>query len=105
METFIVSNWELPQFQKLSQTQPDLAARALRRLLVDDEELRWAMVVSAYRDGVINLGKAAELLGKHALTLRQEFIGLGIPVRIGPETVAEARAEVEALRSWRNSQV
>jgi predicted HTH domain antitoxin len=57
-------------------------------------------VVGAYEDRQINLGKAAELLGVTELELRQRFIELGIPLRVGPADLAEARAEVEAVRVW-----
>ena len=74
--------------------------RAIGRLLDEDADLRWAVVVSAYLEHEINLGKAAELLGMHELELRDRFIQLGIPLRIGPADVAEAQAEVDAMRSW-----
>ena len=57
-------------------------------------------IVSAYLDEEINLGKAAEMLGLHELELRERFETLGIPLRVGPENKAEARAEVNALNSW-----
>ena len=34
------------------------------------------------------------------LKLPDRFIELGIPLRIGPADLAEARAEVEAVRAW-----
>jgi hypothetical protein len=34
------------------------------------------------------------------IELRQRFIELGIPLRVGPADLAEARAEVEAVRAW-----
>lgn len=92
--------WELEQLTRLSQRRPELVSAALRRLLAEDDELRWALVVSAYLDRQINLGKAAELLDVHELELRDRFLELGIPLRIGPADMAEARAEVEAVRSW-----
>ena len=92
--------WELNRLARLSQQQPELVNRAVRRLLDEDADLRWALVVSAYLDEEINLGKAAELLGLHELELRERFITLGIPLRIGPATVAEAQAEADAIRSW-----
>jgi len=95
--------WELEQFNRLSQQHPELAARALRRLIAEDAELRWALVVSAYREGIVSLGKAAELLDMHLLELRQQFIELGIPLYIGPTDVEEARAEINAVRNWRSS--
>jgi hypothetical protein len=46
------------------------------------------------------LGKATEFLGLHELELRERFLELGIPLCLGAADVAEARAEVEAVRSW-----
>lgn len=71
----------------------------MRRLIQSDEELRWPVVVSAYQDRKINLGKAAELLELHELELRERFIALGIPLRLGAEDLAEAKAKVAALRT------
>lgn len=92
--------WEFEQLARLSRQQPDLVNRAMRRLLDEDAELRWAVVVSAYLEHEINLGRAAELLEMHELELRDRFVKLGIPLRIGPADVAEAQAEADAIRSW-----
>ena len=64
------------------------------------DEIHWSAVVGAYQDEQINLGKAAELLHMTELELRDRFIELGIPLRIGPADLAEARAQVEAMRTW-----
>ena len=93
-------SWELEQQCKLSEHRPDLVSTTLQRLLSEDNELRWALVVGAYLDRQVNLGKAAELLGTSALELRSRFLKLGIPLRMGPADLAEARAEVGAIRSW-----
>jgi predicted HTH domain antitoxin len=58
----------------------------------------WDSVVSSYLYGDISLAKAAELLGMHALELRERFMQLGIPIRLGPETIEEAKAEADAIR-------
>lgn len=92
--------WEVEQLAKLSRQHPEMVSRAIQRLFDEDAELRWAVVVSAYMDHEINLGKAAELLGMHELELRERFIHLGIPLRIGPADVAEAQAEADAIRDW-----
>ena len=75
-----------------------------KRLLEEDQYQRWSMIIDAYRDGDINLGKAAELLGLHELALRERLIELGIPVRIGASDLAEARAEADAILSWFNTE-
>jgi predicted HTH domain antitoxin len=92
--------WEIDQLLKLREQQPDLMEHAVRRLMHENEAIRWSVVVGAYRDGQINLGKAAELLDVTEVELRERFIELGIPLRVGPADLAEARAEVEAVRAW-----
>jgi predicted HTH domain antitoxin len=95
-----LQGWETDQLFKLRERQPGLIEPAIHRLVQEDEDIRWSVVVGAYRDEQINLGKAAELLGMTELELRDHFIELGIPLRIGPVDVTEARAEVEAVRAW-----
>ena len=96
----VLLGWEIDQLLKLRDRQPDLLEPAAQRLVAENEEIRWSVVVGAYQDEQINLGKAAELLGQSELELRDRFIELGIPLRIGPADLAEARAEVEAVRAW-----
>ena len=95
-----VQGWEIDQLVKLREEQPGLIEDAVHRLMHEDEAIRWSIVVGAYQDEHINLGKAAELLGLTELELRQRFIELGVPLRIGPADAAEACAEVEAVRAW-----
>jgi predicted HTH domain antitoxin len=88
------------QLLKLYRHRPELVDDAIARLLQEDQDLRWSMIIGAYRDGDINLGKAAELLGLHELALRKRLIELGIPVRIGASDLAEAQAEARAVLTW-----
>jgi len=90
----------MEQLARLSQIRPDLVIPAVQRLLADDDELRWAVIVGAYLDRQISLGRAAEQLGIHELELRERFLQLGIPLRIGPDDEAEARAEIDVMRAW-----
>jgi predicted HTH domain antitoxin len=92
--------WEVDQLLKLRERQPGLIEPALQRLVQENQDIRWSVVVGAYQDKQINLGKAAEWLGLTELELRDRFIELGIPLRIGPADLAEARAEVAAVRAW-----
>jgi predicted HTH domain antitoxin len=100
VSAFLPQTWAFEQLTRLFQHRPELVNAALHRLLAEDAELRWTAVVGAYLDCRINLGKAAELLNMHELELRDRFLGLGIPLRVGPTDLAEARAEVESARSW-----
>ena len=92
--------WEIDQFFRLLERHPGLIGQAVHRLLQENEDIRWSVVVGAYRNGQINLGKAAEFLGVPELELRDRFIDLGISLRIGSADLAEARAEAEAVRTW-----
>jgi predicted HTH domain antitoxin len=71
-----------------------------RCLVQENGDIRWSVVIGAYQDKQINLGKAAELLELTEIELRQRFTELGIPLRIGPVDLAEARAEAETVRAW-----
>jgi predicted HTH domain antitoxin len=53
----------------------------------------------AYLAMEISLGKAAELLGLHLLELQEHLHRLGVPLHLGPATLEEAWAEIEAARS------
>jgi predicted HTH domain antitoxin len=92
--------WLVAELPRLYRERPDLVYPLLHSLLNASEELRWSLVVRAYQDQEINLGKAADLLGLHELELRDRFVELGIPLRQGSADFAEARAEVEAVRAW-----
>lgn len=95
-----LQGWEIDQLFKLRERQPDLLKPVVQRLVQEDEDIRWSVVVGAYQDEQINLGKAAELLDMAEVELRDHLVELGIPLRIGPADAAEARAEVEAVRAW-----
>ena len=93
-------DWTFSQLSKLHKQQPKLVDEALQKMIESNPKLAWSLVVSAYLDEEINLGKAAEMLEMHELELRDRFVTLGIPLRIGPTDKSEAQAEVEALTSW-----
>lgn len=97
----IARNWPLEQLVKLQRSQPALVGRALQRLLDDDQDLRWSVVVGAYLDREISLARAATLLGLHPLELRERFVEKGIPLHLGPVDKADAQSEVDALRAWK----
>ena len=78
--------------------------QALEKMLERQADLRWSVIIGAYLDEEINLSKAAELLGIHRLELQERFIAQGIPLRIGPDTVEEAKAEMTAIEAWNEFQ-
>ncbi len=62
-----------------------------------DPQAAWDLIVAAYLDGHISLGRAATLLNQSRFELQARFSRLGITLRLGPLSVAEGRAEYEAL--------
>lgn len=52
--------------------------------------------LQAYLADEISLGKTAELLGLSRFELQDRFFRLGVPLRLGPATLEEARAEIAA---------
>lgn len=91
-----MASWLHRQLERLAETRPDMVEPIILRAMQEDFEFRWAMVVGAYLDGQINLGKAAELLGMHRIQLQRIFMEKGIPLRIGALSVEEAEAEAKA---------
>lgn len=95
-----VQAWTLEQLLKLRRYHPEMVDQALEKMLDRQADLRWSVIIGAYLDEEINLSKAAELLGIHRLELQERFIAQGIPLRIGPDTVEEAKAEMTAIEAW-----
>jgi adenosyl cobinamide kinase/adenosyl cobinamide phosphate guanylyltransferase len=59
--------------------------------------------IAAYMDKKISLGKLSEDLGMSRIDLQERFVQLGVPLRIGLETIDEAHDEVDALRKPRHA--
>lgn len=75
--------------------------QALARCALDEgergeDEDPAVAVMETYLAEQISLGKAAELLGLSWFDLRDRFNRLGVPLRLGPSNLDEARAEVAA---------
>lgn len=96
----MIQTWTYNQLIKVRQYRPELVDQIIEELLNRQAELRWLIVVGAYVDEEINLGKAAELLGMHRLELQEQFREQGIPLRLGVESVEEAQAEMAAIHQW-----
>lgn len=96
----MIHSWTYSQLAKVRQFRPELVDQVVNDVLSQKPELNWLIVVGAYMDGEINLGKAAELLEIHRLELQEKFIKQGIPLRLGSETSEEAHAELAAISEW-----
>ena len=96
----IIQPWTYNQLLKVRQYRPELVDQMLDAILTQQAELRWLVIVGAYIDEEINLGKAAELLGIHRLELQEQFVRQGIPLRLGVDTPEEAQSEFAAITQW-----
>ena len=91
--------WIVDELRKLSEFQPNVVEEILQDIREKHPDLHRPMVIGAYIDDKISLGKAAELLGITRNELEREFKEKGIPLRaLHKEDVI---AEVDAIKKWR----
>ena len=88
--------WEVEELKKISEIQPEMIEDALKDLWKKNPELYKVIVVNAYIDGKINLGKASELLNLSRVEFEKELKAKGIPIR--HLTAEDIVAEVEAIK-------
>lgn len=91
--------WSVKQLDKVLKIEAEQAEKKILCLLDHDKGLKEKVVMSAYLDGDINLGKAAELLDEHPVVLRKRWQERGIPLRLGATSVEEVLAEWETAHS------
>lgn len=72
-----------------------LAAEEVESAADGDPQKRYNRVIGAYLDTHISLGRAAVLLGMSRFELQDRLNRLDLPLRLGPQTVEEARREIE----------
>jgi len=82
----------------LYETEDEAIQDALRHLLRARPEVRVRLAVHRYQNENLSLAKAASLAGVSWAQMKEILIERGIQPRLGPESVEEAREEVEALR-------
>lgn len=75
--------------------------QALAQCAIEDRERQLlggpdVEALRAYLADEISLGKTADLLGLSRFELQDRFFRLGVPLRLGPAALEEARAEVAA---------
>jgi predicted HTH domain antitoxin len=85
---------------RLYDSEEDVIQDALRHLLRSRADLRVQLAVHRYQTEGISLAKAASLAGVSWAQMKDILLEQGIQPHLGPETLEEARQEVEALRSY-----
>jgi predicted HTH domain antitoxin len=82
----------------LYETEDEAIQDALRHLLRARPEVRVQLAVHRYQSEDLSLAKAASLAGVSWAQMKEILTEKGIQPRLGPESVEDAREEVEALR-------
>ncbi len=99
----MIQPWTYDQLIKVRQYRPELVDPMIEEIMSRQTELHRLVVIGAYLDEKINLGKAAELLGLHRLELQEQFKEQGIPLRLGPGAPEEAHGELAAITKWNSA--
>jgi predicted HTH domain antitoxin len=84
---------------RLFENKEAVLQEALRHLLQNRPELRLALAIHRYQnDETLTLAKAAALAGVSLERMKAILASRTISLRLGPTTLDEARAEVEAVK-------
>lgn len=75
---------------------------ALRVLWQERPAVRIDVAVYRYRNEDLSVAKAAALAGVSFDRMKEILAERGVPLRLGPETVEEARTELDSLRQMRS---
>lgn len=59
--------------------------------------------IQSYLNGSINLGRAAEILDMSRFELMERLDRLGLPLRLGPESISDALDEINVVRHSQDS--
>jgi predicted HTH domain antitoxin len=81
-------------------SEEEVIQDALHHLLRGRPDLRVQLAVHQYQTREISLAKAASLAGTSWAQMKDILLERGIQPRLGPETIQEAREEVQALRDY-----
>ena len=85
---------------RLYQSEEDVIQDALRHLLRSRGDLRVQLAIHRYQKDEISLAKAASLAGVSWAQMKSILMEQGIQPRLGPGNLADAEAEVQALRAY-----
>ena len=86
---------------RLYENEEQVVQDALRHLLLDRPDLRILVAVYRYRtDQELSLARAAAIAGVSLERMKEILERHGVPLRLGPASIEEARAEGATLREW-----
>ena len=89
---------------RVYENEEQVVQEALRYLLLERPDLRVLVALRRYRaDPELSLAKAAALAGVSLERMKEILERHNVPLRLGPATLAEARAEVATLEGWNDA--
>lgn len=80
------------------ENKSDAIRHALRDYFDDHEDARLAAAIHLYENDEISLGKAARLAGVSRFDMPDILREHGVDVKLGPEDMDDARAEIDVAR-------
>ena len=92
--------WEVNQLVKarLFPDEQSVLRSAMRSLFEAKPDLKRKMVVAAYTNGDISIGKAAQILGVSQEEMKDILRETGAQIHLGPLTVDELKQDVANAR-------
>lgn len=93
--------WEVAQLvrARLFPDEQSVLRSAMRPLFEAKPELKRKMVVSAYGEGDISLGKAAQIMGVCQEEMKEIILESGGRIHLGPRSGEELKQDVANARS------
>jgi predicted HTH domain antitoxin len=86
---------------RLYESEEQVIQGALRHLLSDRPGLRVSVAVHRYRtDEELSLNQAAAIAGVSLERMKEILERYDVPLRLGPATIGEARAEYATIAAW-----
>lgn len=83
---------------RLYDSEAAVVQDALRHLLRARPDLRMNLAIHRYQTEAISLARAASEAGVSWAQMREILVERGVPLRLGPETLEEAKNEAQTLR-------
>jgi predicted HTH domain antitoxin len=86
---------------RLYETEEQVIQDALRHLLSDRPDLRMSVAIHRYRtDDGLSLNQAAAIAGVSLERMKEILERHDVPLRLGPASIEEAKAEIAAIEEW-----
>jgi len=79
-----------------------LVQEAVRIMWQERPSVRMAVAAHRYQTEELSVARAATLAGVSFDQMKEFLAEQGIPLRLGPETLEEAKAELDALEQMRS---